>query len=92
MGKLKIDRSFIHDVETSPDAAVIATAIISLAKTLNLRVIAEGVETEGQLAFLRSHGCDQMQGYYFRRPLNVKEVTELLRSNRVAAFAAHAAH
>jgi EAL domain-containing protein (putative c-di-GMP-specific phosphodiesterase class I) len=84
VGKLKIDRSFIHDVETSPDAAVIATAVINLARTLNLKVIAEGVETEGQLAFLRSHDCDEMQGYYFSRPLVAQEVPDLLRTNQVA--------
>jgi diguanylate cyclase (GGDEF)-like protein len=88
VGKLKIDRSFIRDVETSPDAAVIATAVISLAKTLNLKVIAEGVETEGQLAFLRSHDCDEMQGYYFSRPLLGEDIPELLRSN--STMAAHA--
>ena len=88
VGKLKIDRSFIRDVETSPDAAVIATAVISLAKTLNLKVIAEGVETGGQLAFLRSHDCDEMQGYYFSRPLLGKDIPELLQSN--STMAAHA--
>jgi diguanylate cyclase (GGDEF)-like protein len=92
VGKLKIDRSFIRDVETSPDAEVIATAVISLAKTLNLRVIAEGVETEAQLAFLQSHDCDEIQGYYFSRPLVVKEIPGLLRSNHIATLAAHAGH
>ena len=74
VSKLKIDRSFIHDVATNADAAVIATAIISLAKGLNLKVIAEGVETEGQLAFLRARQCDEMQGYYFSKPLRVEDV------------------
>ena len=91
VGKLKIDRSFIRDVESSPDAAVIATAVISLAKTLNLKVIAEGVETDGQLAFLRSHDCDEMQGYYFSRPLLGKDIPELLRSDH-ATMAAHTGH
>jgi diguanylate cyclase (GGDEF)-like protein len=89
VGKLKIDRSFIRDVETSPDAAAIATAVISLAKTLNLRVIAEGVETEGQLAFLRSHDCDEIQGYYFSRPLRTNEVPALLRSTYGDTLAAY---
>ena len=89
VGKLKIDRSFIRDDEPGPDAAVIATAVISLAETLNLRVIAEGVETAGQLAFLQSHDCDEIEGYYFSRPLLVKEVPELLRSNPVATLAGH---
>jgi EAL domain-containing protein (putative c-di-GMP-specific phosphodiesterase class I) len=90
VGKLKIDRSFIRDVETSTDAAVIATAVISLAKTLNLKVIAEGVETEGQLAFLRSHECDEIQGYYFSRPLRIDEVSALLRSTHGDILAAQA--
>lgn len=90
VGKLKIDRSFIRDVETSSDAAVIAKAVISLAKTLNLKVIAEGVETEGQLAFLRAHDCEEIQGYYFSRPLVVNEVPPLLRYNYIANRAARA--
>jgi EAL domain-containing protein (putative c-di-GMP-specific phosphodiesterase class I) len=72
--KLKIDRSFIRDVAVNPDAAAITTAIISMSKSLNLKVIAEGVEDEAQLAFLSDHGCDEFQGYYFSRPLNVKDV------------------
>jgi EAL domain-containing protein (putative c-di-GMP-specific phosphodiesterase class I) len=78
--KLKIDRSFIHDVETNSDAAAIATAIIGLAKSLHLKVIAEGVETPAQLAFLRAHDCDEMQGYYTSPPLEAKDASAFLRS------------
>jgi EAL domain-containing protein (putative c-di-GMP-specific phosphodiesterase class I) len=80
LSKLKIDRSFIRDVETSSDAAAVATAVISLAKSLHLKVIAEGVETPGQLAFLRKHGCDEIQGYYTSPPLETKDVAAFLRS------------
>ena len=80
LSKLKIDGSFIRDAETDCDAAAIATAIIGLAKSLHLKVIAEGVETASQLAFLRAHQCDEMQGYYFSPPLEPKEVAHLLRT------------
>jgi diguanylate cyclase (GGDEF)-like protein len=85
LGKLKIDRSFIRDVAVNPDDAAITTAIISMAKSLNLRVIAEGVENEAQMSFLREHQCDEIQGYYFSKPLLVDEVACQLR-----AAAAHA--
>jgi EAL domain-containing protein (putative c-di-GMP-specific phosphodiesterase class I) len=75
VSKLKIDGSFIRDVATNADAAAIATAIISLAKSLNLKVIAEGVETEAQLAFLREHHCDEVQGYYLSKPLHADLVS-----------------
>jgi EAL domain-containing protein (putative c-di-GMP-specific phosphodiesterase class I) len=78
VSKLKIDGSFIHDVATSADAAAIATAIISLAKSLNLKVIAEGVETEAQVAFLREHHCDEVQGYYLSEPLHADLVPDRL--------------
>ena len=78
VSKLKIDGSFIRDVATNADAVAIATAIISLAKSLNLKVIAEGVETEAQLAFLREHHCDEVQGYYLSEPLHADLVSARL--------------
>jgi diguanylate cyclase (GGDEF)-like protein/PAS domain S-box-containing protein len=81
VSKLKIDRSFIRDVATKPDDAAITTAIISMAKSLNLKVIAEGVEDEAQMLFLRAHHCDEIQGYYFSKPLAVDKVADKLRGN-----------
>jgi diguanylate cyclase (GGDEF)-like protein len=66
---VKIDRAFVTDVTDNTDDAAIAIAIIAMAHSLGLRVVAEGVETEQQLAFLRHHRCDEMQGYYFSRPV-----------------------
>lgn len=81
--KLKIDRSFVQDVAINPDDAAITAAIIGMAKNLNLRVIAEGVENEAQLSFLRAHQCDEIQGYYLSRPLSAEGVTEMLRGNKI---------
>ena len=81
MSKLKIDRSFIRDVAANPDDAAITTAIISMAKSLNLKVIAEGVENEAQMSFLRAHQCDEIQGYYFSMPLAVDKVADKLRGD-----------
>jgi diguanylate cyclase (GGDEF)-like protein/PAS domain S-box-containing protein len=75
---LKIDRTFISDLTTDSDDGSIALAIISLAHSLKLKVIAEGVETRDQLEFLRAHGCDEMQGYYFARPLSIVDCTRAL--------------
>jgi EAL domain-containing protein (putative c-di-GMP-specific phosphodiesterase class I) len=81
VGKLKIDRSFIRDVAVNPDDAAITTAIISMAKSLNLKVIAEGVEDEAQMSFLRARQCDEIQGYYFSKPLAVDKVADKLRGD-----------
>ena len=77
---LKIDRSFILDLTNMPsDEAAIVQAILSMAKQLNLRVVAEGVETQEQLTFLRDRGCDEIQGYYFSRPLQADAFSEFLK-------------
>ncbi len=78
--KLKIDRSFIRDVAVNPDDAAITNAIISMSKSLGLKVVAEGVEDLAQLSFLREHQCDEFQGYYFSRPLTVDDAAGKLRS------------
>jgi EAL domain-containing protein (putative c-di-GMP-specific phosphodiesterase class I)/CheY-like chemotaxis protein len=80
--KLKIDIAFIRDITTNADDATIARAIISMAHTLKLDVIAEGVETAAQLAYLRRHHCDQIQGYSFSRPLPVAELEVMLGEAR----------
>ena len=80
--KLKIDIAFIRDVTTNPDDAAIALAIIGMAHSLKMEVIAEGVETAAQLAYLRRHRCDQIQGYYFSPPLALPELEKLLLDER----------
>ena len=76
--KLKIDQSFIRDLHRDPDDAAIVTAIIGLAKGLGFRTIAEGVETQGQLDFLREHECDEIQGYFYSKPVPADEFARLL--------------
>jgi hypothetical protein len=81
VSKLKIDRLFVRDVALNPDDAAITAAIISMAKSLNLKVIAEGVEDEVRLSLPRAHQCEEIQGYYFSRPLEVDKVADKLRGN-----------
>ena len=88
VSKLKIDRVFIRDVALNPDDAAITAAIISMAQSLNLRVIAEGVENEAQMSFLRAHHCDEIQGYYFSKPLAVDNVADKLRGTAVQVLSA----
>jgi diguanylate cyclase (GGDEF)-like protein/PAS domain S-box-containing protein len=77
--KLKIDRSFIKTLTASSRNAAIATTIINMAKSLRLKVLAEGVETAEQLSFLRAHGCNEVQGYFFSPPLAMEEFSRLMR-------------
>ncbi len=76
--KIKIDRSFLTDIEKGSDAQAIVLAILAMAGSLKLIVLAEGVETAEQALFLREHGCQEMQGYYFSKPLPLIEITSLL--------------
>lgn len=71
--KLKIDQSFVRDISNDQDDKAIVTAIINMASSLGMQTIAEGVETAGQLAFLRKQGCNEVQGYYFSKPLTKEE-------------------
>ena len=79
---LKIDRTFIRDVTTDTDDAKIVVAMINLAHSLELKVVAEGVETKAQLDFLIHHGCDEMQGYFFSRPLPPESALQALVEGR----------
>lgn len=79
---VKIDRSFICDLETDPESIRFTSLIIQLAKSLNLEVVAEGVETEQQFQLLKEMGCDEFQGYFFSRPLPSDEFTNLLKIGR----------
>lgn len=77
--KLKIDQSFIQDMENDSDGDAIVSAIIAMSHSLNLQVLAEGVENEQQLSLLRAKGCDLLQGFYCSEPLNAADLTKLLR-------------
>ncbi|HTD04619.1 putative bifunctional diguanylate cyclase/phosphodiesterase, partial [Undibacterium sp.] len=79
---LKIDQSFVRDISTDADDAAIARAVIALAHSMRLEVVAEGVETIEQLDYLRAQGCDLMQGYYFSRPLPPEDIEKFLKMNK----------
>ncbi|GAM64916.1 sensory box/GGDEF family protein scrC [Vibrio ishigakensis] len=76
--KLKIDRSFLQDMESTPSSQELVNAIIAMAKALNLRVVAEGVETDWDREYLQSHKCEYAQGFYFSKPLPAAEFEALL--------------
>jgi diguanylate cyclase (GGDEF)-like protein/PAS domain S-box-containing protein len=77
---LKIDQSFVRRITTAPDETTIVTAVISMARSLKLRVVAEGVETLKELEFLQAHQCDEAQGYYFSRPVAPEQFAKLLET------------
>lgn len=78
LNTLKIDRTFVNDITTDPDDAAIISTIIAMAKALKLATVAEGVETQAQLDFLKGHHCDTMQGFFFSRPLPPEGIDTLL--------------
>jgi diguanylate cyclase (GGDEF)-like protein/PAS domain S-box-containing protein len=82
LSAVKIDRSFVTNITNDTGSASIARAVINLAHILGMKVIAEGVETEGQLGFLRANGCDEMQGYFLSKPIDAEACTRLLSSGR----------
>ncbi len=85
---VKIDRMFLRGVPSNPDSSAIVAAIVAMARSLNIGVTAEGIETKEQLDFLRRHGCDSMQGYYFSKPIPADEFSALLREGRKLALGA----
>jgi diguanylate cyclase (GGDEF)-like protein/PAS domain S-box-containing protein len=89
--RLKIDQSFIRDITTNPVNASIATATIAMAHKLGKIVVAEGVETEAQMQFLRRHDCDEMQGFLFSKPVSADELSDLLVAGKRLKFGAPAA-
>lgn len=80
---LKIDRSFIQDIPTSPNDTAITQAIIAMAHSMNMRVVAEGVETKAQADALRQFGCDEYQGFYFSRPVPVDRILDMLAAQKI---------
>jgi EAL domain-containing protein (putative c-di-GMP-specific phosphodiesterase class I) len=79
LDQIKINRSFVRDIATDPNEAVMVQAIIDMTQNLCLDVIAEGVETEEQLSFLKAQGCAAYQGYFFSKPVPIEQFEELLK-------------
>jgi EAL domain-containing protein (putative c-di-GMP-specific phosphodiesterase class I) len=84
---LKLDQSFVHDIVSSKDDAIVVSAVISMGNSLKHRVIAEGVETIEQLAFLQEHGCEEGQGFYFSRPVAAPQFAKMLGTGIAVAIA-----
>lgn len=83
---MKIDQAFVSNLTTNPEDAAICLAIIGPAHNLHITVIAEGMENEGQANYLHQHHCDEIQGYYFSRPLPVSDFEQLLAQRRTLAL------
>jgi EAL domain-containing protein (putative c-di-GMP-specific phosphodiesterase class I) len=77
---LKIDQSLVRRITTAPDETAIVASVISMARSLKLRVVAEGAETEKELEFLQAHQCDEAQAYYFSRPVLPEQFAKLLET------------
>ncbi len=86
LDKLKIDQSFVKDIPKDEDDMAITKAIIALGQSLNLKIIAEGVETQEQKEFLAQNGCDLIQGFFYSRPIPAHEITELLESTQTSTY------
>jgi EAL domain-containing protein (putative c-di-GMP-specific phosphodiesterase class I) len=84
--KVKIDQSFVRDIATDANSDAIVRAIVHMAKSLGLSTIAEGVEDEEALAALRRHGCDEVQGYYYARPMAPELLSAYLSTHRPAKY------
>ncbi len=92
---IKIDQSFIRRITTTPNEATIVNAVISMGRSLKMRVIAEGVETLEELSFLQAHQCDEAQGYYFSEAVDSQQFAKLLdagNSGMIPAIGAHGTH
>lgn len=89
---LKIDQSFVRTLTNNADDASIVSAVISMGNSLHMRVVAEGVETQGQMEFLRKHGCNEGQGIYFSQPISASEFSQLMRSSVPAVVRHSRAH
>lgn len=79
---LKIDRSFINQLMENSDDRTIVASILGLARNLSIEAVAEGVETERQMQFLRDNGCENVQGFYFSKPMKIEEIKNLINSKK----------